>query len=118
MQQLEMVSHIDSTIRVLPKGVKMRLQRVMNELNDRLPHQCGGYDRKNCKKNCQIEGADVSRTPDVSQDVENQLKRFSSYSEFVHFRLPDHIMRLIYDRHREYVIIYLYKYYTFHITQK
>jgi len=113
MQQLEMISHIDSTVRVLPRRVKMGLQNIMNELNDRLPHKCGGYGRKDYKKNCQIEGADVSPTSDVSQDVENQLKRFSSYSEFVHFRLPDHIMRLIYDRHRGYVNIYTYTFYTF-----
>ena len=102
MQQLEMISHIDSTIILLPKCVNMCLQRMMNKLNYKMPHECGVHGKKDYKiNNCQIVGADVNPNRDPPLDVERQLNRLSSFYDFVHFRLPDYIMRLIYDRHRE-----------------
>ena len=109
MQQLEMISHIDSTMILLPNCVKVCLRRVLKKLGNKLPHKCGRYGKKDDKiKNCQIVGADVNPNQASLRDAEKQLERLSSYYGFVHFRLPDYIMRLIYDRHKEYVTIYLY----------
>lgn len=109
MQQLEMISHIDSTMILLPNCVKMCLQRVLKKLSNKLAHKCVRYGKEDYKiKNCQIVGADVNPNRALSRDAEKQLKRLSSCYEFVHFRLPDYIMRLIYDRHKEYVTLYVY----------
>ena len=103
MQQLEMVNHMESTLKSMPSCVQTALQKILRWLNTTFGAESNNVRRKTTKQperkrnNCQITGATTCTDSGLLQQKTNS----SSESDgSVHIRLPDQLIRRISDRYR------------------
>ena len=104
MQQLQMISHMENTIRSMPSFVQKSLRMVLTWLNNTFGSENSNNRRQSRmeqerkKNNCQLTGATTITAPGLWR---GRQSRISDYDNNAHVRLPEWLIRLIGDRYRE-----------------
>ena len=106
MQQLEMVNHMENTVKTMPVCIQRVLRAILKWLNRRFHADQAAKSRKSTKandrhkNNCSIKGANV----ESSVELGHKASRVSTILEtdgFDHTRLPDPLFRKICDQYHD-----------------
>ena len=102
MQQLEMVNHMENTVRTMPTCIQRVLGSILKWLNRRFSSDQSTKPKKSnkpndrLKNNCAMKGANVESSVDLGRKSISSIREADGWD---HTRLPDQLLRGIRDRY-------------------